>query len=93
MCLTWVCYVGTMRMCYMGVLRGGHACVLHGCVTWGPCVCVTWVCYKGMYHLKELSVKTYKNPIYVAEGGITAGVTVHTMLTHLLEGMLVRGNR
>ena len=27
----------------------------------------------------ELSVKTCKNPIYVAEVGITAGVTMHTI--------------
>ncbi len=26
-----------------------------------------------------------KNPTYVAEGGITAGVTMHTMLTHLVQ--------
>ncbi len=31
----------------------------------------------------EFPVKTCKNPIYVAEGGLTAGVTVHTMLTQM----------
>ena len=36
-------------------------------------------------NIKEFSVKTCKNPIYAAEGCITAGVKVHTMWTHLAQ--------
>ena len=35
--------------------------------------------------LLKVSVKTCKNPIYVAEGGLTVGVKMHTMLTHLTK--------
>ncbi len=37
--------------------------------------------------LKELTVKTCKNPTYVAEGGITTRVTMHTMLPHLVQAL------
>ena len=34
--------------------------------------------------LKGVLSKNLQKPIYADEGGITAGVTVHTVLTHLV---------
>ncbi len=51
---------------------------------------------RGIESLKGVLSKNLQNPYICGRGGITAGVTVHTMLTHLVQLRLraiVRGNR